>query len=150
VQTIPATKPDQPPDTGEPPATFANSTGLAGKRRRRRAAQRKAAQSKPRQAPTAPTITAQSATTPPASNTRKQKRIAANHCHGTRANRQRQQASATCTQATAKTINTTFAHQALHGNTFNPDTGEIAEYPELRKCIGKVALSTKLVVSFKA
>lgn len=25
-------------------------------------------------------------------------------------------------------------HFALHGNAFNPDTGQIAEYPELRKC----------------
>lgn len=29
--------------------------------------------------------------------------------------------------------NTTTNHSAYHGNAFNPDTGKIAEYPELRK-----------------
>ena len=27
-----------------------------------------------------------------------------------------------------------FLHSALHGNAFNPDTGQLAEYPELSKC----------------
>jgi hypothetical protein len=37
-------------------------------------------------------------------------------------------------QATTAPTNTTFEHHALHSNAFNPDTGKIAEYPELHKC----------------
>jgi hypothetical protein len=115
----------------EPPATFTNSTGPAGKRRRKRAAQRKAAQSKPTKAPATKF-----------------------HNHGTRANRRRQTASANSTQVMSNTLPTAFEHQALHGNAFNPDTGQIAEYPELyasavKAPSGKPAPLTKLVVSSK-
>jgi hypothetical protein len=115
METVPATKTNQPPATGEPPATFANSTGPASKRRLKRAAQRKAAQSKPKQGPTAPATKAQSATTPPSSNTYyKQKRSAADHRHGTRATSRRQQASANSTQATANASNTTLPSSNKH------------------------------------
>ena len=103
--------------TVEAPATFANSTGPAGKRRRKRAARRKAAESKP------------------AFNPRTPKPTKPQHTHGTRANRRRQLAAANAAQeATADSIQHSFNHYALHGNAFNPDTGQIAEYPELRKC----------------
>ena len=104
----------------EPPATFANSTGPAGKRRRRNARRKTTTPSKPKfnpRKPKSPTPT---------------KPV---HHHGTRANRRRQMAAA---NAATATIETAFAnplhHFALHGNAFNPDTGQIAEYPELRKC----------------
>ena len=35
---------------------------------------------------------------------------------------------------TRPTIEETAAFWALHGNAFNPDTGQPAEYPELSKC----------------
>mmetsp|Transcript_26438 Transcript_26438/g.37535 ORF Transcript_26438/g.37535 Transcript_26438/m.37535 type:complete len:187 (-) Transcript_26438:776-1336(-) len=31
-------------------------------------------------------------------------------------------------------LNANFLHHALHGNAFNPDTNQLAEYPELSKC----------------
>jgi hypothetical protein len=96
----------------EPPATFDNSNGgPAGKRRRKRAAQCKAEQGKPKQGPTAPATKSKSVTSPPSSNTCKQKRSAATHRHGTRSSSHRQQAAANSTQATADAINTTFDHQ---------------------------------------
>jgi len=47
------------------------------------------------------------------------------HNHGTRANQN---------IIIAATAAADFLHAAFHGNAFNPDTNQIAEYPELAKC----------------
>jgi hypothetical protein len=51
---------------------------------------------------------------------------ATKHNHDTRANRRN--------QATTAALEIAPQHVALHGNAFNPDTGKIAEYPELSRC----------------
>mmetsp|Transcript_13255 Transcript_13255/g.19061 ORF Transcript_13255/g.19061 Transcript_13255/m.19061 type:complete len:159 (-) Transcript_13255:499-975(-) len=47
------------------------------------------------------------------------------HRHGTRANQSIQ---------IAANAAVAFLHATFHGNAFNPDTNQIADYPELAKC----------------
>jgi hypothetical protein len=57
--------------------------------------------------------------------------------HGTRANAPKLHAAAAATSEEALLAGEGIpfhSHHALHGNTFNPDTGQIAEYTELSNC----------------
>ena len=94
----------------DPDATYENSTGAVGRRRRRQ-------QRKQHRKPTVP------APTPP------------RHKHGTRANAPHLTATATTVPHTdVASLPDLCDHVAYHGNAFNPDTGQLAEYTELTKC----------------
>ncbi len=54
------------------------------------------------------------------------------HQHGTRANKTVELA-ATATLLSPPNADSAFLHHALHGNALNPDTGKVAEYPELSR-----------------
>jgi len=61
------------------------------------------------------------------------------HRHGTRANYRANQelpgpAVEAALSAIAAATTTPIHHAALHGNAFNPDTGQLAEYHELSQC----------------
>ena len=130
-------------------ATFNNSTGARGKRRRR--TQR--TQPVPKPLAAAKTVhpkKSQPLAPPP--------RAPPTHKHGTRAKQLRSYAAAVRTHgakplhhvaaavraillADARALpaapnepSNPFSHFALHGNAFNPDTGKIAEYRELSQC----------------
>ena len=115
--SLPATSPnDSPPASSPtdstspppslPPATYENSTGIQGRRRRRA--------KKPRQ------VRATTRTSP-------------RNRPATRSNPSRRLHSAA--SATLANDDLPFhPHLALHGNAFNPDTGQIAEYKELSTC----------------
>jgi hypothetical protein len=117
-------------------ATFSNSTGLHGKRRRRAKLQHPS-QSLANAKTIHPNKTKPSSTAP--------RRPPPTHTHGTRANPQPlhhvaataralllDAARGHCTTSTAPLPPT--AHCAYHGNAFNPDTGKLAEYRELSQC----------------
>jgi hypothetical protein len=90
--------------------TYANSTGPIGHCRHREA-------NKPRSQPVPP------------------RRSRAVHHHGTRANKPHLAATAVATSASAQTTIIPFIdHFALHGNAFNPDTGQLTEYTKLSQC----------------
>jgi hypothetical protein len=107
----PLTEPTVPPHQvqADEPATYENSTGAKGRRRRKQA--RKAKKDKNMQ-PTAST-----------------------HTHGTRANVKKHQQGAQPTANTAMQIDSEVHHAALHSNAINPDTGRTSEeYLEISKC----------------
>jgi hypothetical protein len=101
---LPAPLPPTPPPLA--PATYDNSTGAKG-RRRRKLARRPAKPAVPGPLPVPPST----------------------HSHGTRANAKKQPHLAATT-----TFHTDAYHCALHSTAINPDTGHTAEYRELRAC----------------
>ena len=54
--------------------------------------------------------------------------------NSTGSKRRRRRQKAPKPQATAAHLEVDPPHWALHGNAFNPDTGKIAQYPELSRC----------------
>jgi hypothetical protein len=125
--------------------TFANSTGPTGRKRRRN---KRNAKSPPMPSKTVHPTKLRRQRTP--DNKRKpraprkpsvaSKKTAARrttHQHGTRSNTtplQHVAATAKALFSTTDPESPTFAHCALHGNAFNPDTGKLAEFLELSKC----------------
>jgi hypothetical protein len=115
-------------------ATFANSTGAAGKERRRLRRQ-----SKPSSATTPAKTVHPNKLFPPVP-----KRVVATHPHASRS--KHLQHVAACARALllddARTPPSPFSHVhsppaphfAFHGHAINPDTGNIAEYRELSQC----------------
>jgi len=79
-------------------------------------------------------ITFDNSTGPAAQNRRRRKRAttAPKNKKSTRNNPKRQPSTQQIHMAAHLDAN--FLHQALHGNAFNPDTNQLAEYPELAKC----------------
>jgi hypothetical protein len=76
-------------------------------------------------------------TKPPKRVTKAPRQRLHQHSYGTRSTIQPLQHVAATAQALLSTTNPespTFAHVALHGNAFNPDTGKLAEFIELSKC----------------
>jgi hypothetical protein len=104
------TEPTVPPHQvqADEPATYENSIGVKGRRRRKQAC--KAKKDKNMQ-PTAST-----------------------HTHGTRANVKKHQQGAQATANTSMQIDSEVHPAALHSNTINLDTGRTSEYLELSKC----------------
>jgi hypothetical protein len=89
--------------------TYANSTGSTGRQRRRRFQRTQ----------------------------KKMREPGTGHQHHTRANKRVHFATTASTvPSPALDANTSscFDHFALHGNAFNPDTGQLADYIELSKC----------------
>jgi hypothetical protein len=117
-------------------ATFTNSTGFIGTRRRR--AKRK----QPLAQPLTNAKTIHPRKLPPPLSPAPQ-RAQPTHHHGTHANQPLHHVAATARALlladAARTPTplahpTTPVHYALHGNAFNPDTGKLAEYWELSQC----------------
>lgn len=111
-------------------ATFSNSTGLQGKQRRK--AQRKRPHQRPLSAAKTTHPTKRNVVAPPASSpiqpvSPPQHRPPRRHSHGTRlASRLRHVSGASARHiilAAARAAQTTPSLFALHGNAFNPDTG---------------------------
>jgi hypothetical protein len=98
-----------PPDNE---ATYANSTGITGRQRRRRIQCTQKQQQ------------------------RTHASLTPDHPHHTRSNKRVHFAAATPTVPSPPiaTAAASFDHFALHGNAFNPDTGQLADYIELSKC----------------
>jgi hypothetical protein len=92
--------------TALPPPTYHNSTGPSGKRRRQQMRN-----NKPRAIPTAMRLSITNPVIPivPPKYSANLAYVATQNCNN-------------------------IYHWALHGNAFNPDTGQLAEYLELSKC----------------
>jgi hypothetical protein len=121
----PTTVPPRP-TTPPPELTYDKSTGISTARARRKARQRNKNKAStptstvptvntPRAPPTLKTITARTPT----------------HTHGTRANKRQSAHAATLLLPDPAPF---YDHFALHGNAFNPDTGQLADYLELSHC----------------
>ncbi|KAI2491412.1 Reverse transcriptase (RNA-dependent DNA polymerase) [Fragilaria crotonensis] len=123
-------------------ATFSNSTGLHGKRRRKaqrtRAPQRPLSASQTIHPNKRPTVAPPPS--PPVPATSPPNLPARRHSHGTRLASRLRHISAAARNvilAAARVGSHPAApshHYALHGNAFNPDTGKLAEYRELSQC----------------
>jgi hypothetical protein len=123
----------------QPIATFDNSTGPTGKRRRRN--QRKPTKTirfKRGTKRSAATALQQQCTksTASRSKTRHPKHRLPTHARLTRANPSIHVAAAATSAQALMALEDLLPHDhfALHGNAFNPDTGQIAEYRELSQC----------------
>ncbi|KAI2506705.1 Reverse transcriptase (RNA-dependent DNA polymerase) [Fragilaria crotonensis] len=128
--------------------TFRTTTGFVGKSRRRYS--RRHPRTPP--GPTSKTIhprklvTKHKLTTPPAAPTPRRPVVPAVHHHGTRANVKRPPLHHIAATARALLLDAARptpaadaplppdVHCAFHGNAFNPDTGQLAEYRELSQC----------------
>jgi hypothetical protein len=97
-----------PLSTSPPPATYANSTGAASNHRRKH---------RPKPKPTQPSLLSLA-----------QARANAPSAHSATT------ASPIPAASPPLDLSPFHLHHALHGNAFNPDTGQIAEYTELSNC----------------